>query len=98
MKYLILTADYTTFLKDEFDKEFDYLNLNLSADLIEKLKEWWDDYLPVIQLNNDERLEMNIQIQRLDECGVELAKEIKFQLGEVKVKYYSEGLSRYIEY
>jgi hypothetical protein len=39
MKYLILTADYSSFLRDEFDKEFDYLSLNLPIDLIEKLKE-----------------------------------------------------------
>ena len=98
MKYLILTADHTRFLRDEFDDEFDYLNLNLPADLIKRLKEWHEDYLPIIQLDNDERLRMNTEILKLDERGVKLAKEIKFQLGEAKVKYFSEGLLRHIVY
>lgn len=98
MKYLILTADHTSFLRDEFDNDFDYLNLNLPADLIEKLREWHEDYLPITQLGNDERSRMNAKIIKLDEQGIKLAKEIKFQLGEAKVKYFSEGLLRYIQY
>lgn len=98
MRYLVLTADYTSFLRDEFDKEFEYQSLNLPTDLIEKLEEWHEEYLPIIQLDNDERLKLNAKILKLDERGIELAKEIKFQLGEVKVKYYSEGLLKYVMY
>ncbi|SHN07886.1 hypothetical protein [Chitinophaga sp. CF418] len=97
MKYLILTADYTSFLRDEFDEDFEYLNLNLSPDLIERLEEWHDDYLPIIQLNSDDRLKISNEIIKLDERGIGLAKEIKLQVEEVKVKYFSEGLLKYIE-
>jgi hypothetical protein len=98
MKYLVLTADCTSFLRDEFNNEFDYLNLNLPIALIEKLRVWYEDYLPIIQLDNEERLKMNTEIIGLDERGLELAKEIRGQLGDVKVKYFSEGLLRYIAY
>lgn len=98
MKYLILTADYASFLRDEFDEDFDYLDLNLSPDLIERLEEWHDDYLPIIQLDSGERLRISNEIIKLDERGIGLAKEIKLQLGEAKVKYFSEGLLKYIEY
>jgi hypothetical protein len=70
----------------------------LPTALIEKLREWHEDYLPITQLDNDERLRMNTRIVGLDERGIELAKEIKFHLGDVKVKYFSEGLCRYIQY
>lgn len=98
MKYLILTADYDSFLYDEFDIEFDYLDLNLPDELVRKLEKWHEDYLPMVQLNPEERLQINSEILKLDERGIELAKEIKFQLGEVKVKYYSEGLLKTIMY
>jgi hypothetical protein len=98
MKYLILTANCNSFLRDEFDGELDYLNLNLPNDLTEKLEEWHEDYLPIIHLNDDERLRMNNEILKLDERGIELAKELGVQLGEAKVKYFSEGLLKYIIY
>lgn len=82
MKYLILTADYASFLRDEFDEDFDYLDLNLSSDLIERLEEWNDDYLPIVKLDSGERLRSSNEIIKLDEQGIGLAKEIKHSSGE----------------
>lgn len=98
MKYLVLTAEYNSMLHDEFDSGFDYMDLNLPEELTGKLKEWYEDYWPIIQLNSVERARLNAEIHKLDKRGIELAKEVKFQFGEAKVKYYSEGLLKYIHY
>lgn len=98
MRWLILTADYNSFLRDEFDGEFDYMDLNLPIGLVERIKKWHEGYSVIIPMDEDERLRMNNRIIELDRHGIELAKEIKRQLVEVKVRYYSEGLLRYIEY
>jgi len=95
MKYLILTASYKSVLREEFGGEFDYRRLPL--DLIRRLEEWYGEYLPVVQWDTDERQRMADVVRKLDERGVQLAKEIRSQLRETKIKYFSEGLLRYIE-
>lgn len=74
------------------------MDLNLPVDLTRRLEKWSEDYLPIVQLNSDERSSLNNDILKLDERGIGLAKEIRVQLREeeIKVKYFSEGLLRYI--
>lgn len=95
MRYLVLTADRYSFLRDEYDRDFDCSSLLLSADLRARIEQWYHDYLPVIRLNTAERMAIKADILLLDSRGIELASEIVAALIDVKVRYYSEGWLRY---
>jgi hypothetical protein len=67
MRYLVLSANYNSFLRDEFDGEFHYMDLNLSIDLTKNLEEWHEEYLPIVQMDSDQRTSLNNEIVKLDE-------------------------------
>lgn len=95
MRYLTLSVGYNSFLRDDFDGEFDCLNL--SDELVGELEVWYEEYLPVIQLDQSARMAMHEEIRRLDDRGIELGREIQKQLNDVKVRYYSEGWLKFID-
>jgi hypothetical protein len=98
MRYLVLSADYYSFLQDEFNEDFDYLELGLPKDLVERLEDWHNNYLPIVPMDKNERLSAGLVIAQLDIEGVNLAKEIKSALGDIKISYYSEGLLKKLYY
>ena len=97
MKYLILSSNYNFFLKDTFNMDFDYSELELPRQLVERLKRWHQEYFPIISMDENERLNSYANILQLDIEGVDLAEEIKSTLRTIKIKYYSEGQLKYIE-
>jgi hypothetical protein len=96
MRYLVLSADYNSFLRDEFDDNFSIEDLGLSKNLESQLNTWYSKYLPVITMSSDERLRAENLIIELDKIGCGLAEAIIKSTENTKVKYYSEGHLRYL--
>jgi hypothetical protein len=96
--YLTLSADYREFsLRDERAAAVDARELGIPRDLIVDLREWNGAYQRVIPAGSSERggEPMASQISELDRTGLALAERVAAVLdGDVKVKYYSEGLLR----
>lgn len=98
MRYLVLTADYqVSGIKDEFEGFLSREELDLPEDLWSEIEKWVADYQYIIPLDAKERESLKEEIKSLDAKGLELRKKIiEFYKGNVKVKYYSEGLLKYV--
>jgi hypothetical protein len=99
MKYLTLAADYSQSpLRDDYAGPLDPTAAGLRADLSVRLNDWNDRYRAIIPLSIEERSLGCIAelITQLDEEGSALSEEIRAAFSEAKVRYYSEGLLRYL--
>ena len=67
-------------------------------ELGDRLREWNDRYRPVIPLDLDDRTSGPIAelVTTLDLEGLRLTEAVAAELGDVKVRYYSEGRLRYV--
>ena len=100
MRYLTVAAEYTgSALKDDFTGPIDPEELGLPASIGERLREWNEAYREVIPLGPNERGRGEVQatIEALDGAGQTLARDIQAELGEAKVRYYSEGHLAYLD-
>ena len=100
MRYLTLAADYTgAALRDDFPDVKDPEPFELPPELWAALKDWNRRYGPIIFLDPLERAEPTNAdlIRHLDAEGKDLAGTVVRELGNVKVRYYSEGLLRYVD-
>ena len=100
MRYLTLVADYTQSpLRDDYIGTVVPEELGLSWEFGDQLRDWNDRYRAVFPLEMVERRSVSVSalIDALDQEGLRLAGEIRDTLEDVKVRYYSEGLLRYIE-
>ena len=98
MKYLTISSDYASSgIKDDFGREIQKGDLPVEDVLWERLSEWVKKYSRIIMMEAQER-EANMKlINQLDNEGILLAIEFKNNLGsEYKIKYYSEGLLKYL--
>ncbi|TWP22631.1 hypothetical protein ETU10_10520 [Apibacter muscae] len=89
MKYLIVDANLGgTGIRDTYNGGYIELNsLSLSEVLKRKINNWLKNY-------HEEHYKgyLNlITIENLDKEGIKLAKDIKKELGEVKVEYFSDA-------
>ncbi len=96
MRYLILSADYNSIIRDEYNSEFELDDLNLSIELFLKLKDWYRKYYPLISMSDEERSKIQKLILELDEEGLNIAHLIMEQINDCKVKYFSEGQLKYL--
>ncbi|MFB6455573.1 hypothetical protein ACE38W_09915 [Chitinophaga sp. Hz27] len=96
MQYLTLSANYMSFLKDDFEPDFNIADLQLPGPLLEHLENWWNTYREIIPLSHPEREDKLTLINNLVDEGIHLAKELQTYLDDVKIKYFSEGLLTYL--
>jgi len=98
MKYLIVDADFrSTGLRDEFEGELDRGDLNLPDEIWDELSAWVKEYSLIVPMDDEEREENSELIKKLDAKGLQIKIKIENTLSEkIKIKYYSEGLLKYI--
>lgn len=97
MKYITLIADYTqSCLHDDYIGPLELNELDLPAEIIKQLIQWNDRYKSIIRLSQEERAGHITFINMLDKEGLELSEKLRILL-DAKVRYYSEGLLRYID-
>jgi hypothetical protein len=98
MQYLVISADINyTGIKEEFGKDLEREQLKVSDKLWEELSLWVLEYMPIIPLDLHERKIQSALIADLDRRGMELRQKFVKELGDVKIKYYSEGLLKYLD-
>ncbi len=98
MRYLVLSADYFGYLRDEFSGKFALDEVPLPQELVRRVEEWLNEYRPIISMNDKLRGLAGVKIDALDATGKSLAIAIAANIrGGAKVKYFSEGLLRYLE-
>jgi hypothetical protein len=99
MRYLTLAADYGELsLQDEQLGTISVRSLDVPARLVEDLVAWNDRYQEIVPLGIAERARdpAAAVISELDRLGVHLAQRLAVALTDAKVRYYSEGLLRYV--
>ena len=98
MKYLVITADYNTSgIKDEFEGDLEKGDVELSDAIWNELENWVSAYQEIIPMTQEQRALEKEKIAKLDKTGIAIKqKVIEHFNGEVKIKYYSEGLLKYI--
>lgn len=101
MRYLTVAADYTqSGLRDDFEGPVEPGALDLPNTLCDELRVWNEQYRKVIPLGEEARHQGATAelIARLDEQGEKLAESVAATFkSEAKVRYYSEGLLRYLK-
>ena len=78
----------------EYFEDFNLIDHKLSKVLINKLKDWYNDYFRYTGLFVDELIKHQNEIDRLDELGIGLLKEIHEELKGFSghtFTYYSRG-------
>ncbi len=86
--------DETTYLQVYPDE------INLPEHFVKRLDQLVKDYDPILPLDGDELQAPPIQekIREIDARGTELTKELATFLGDkFSLRYYSEGLQKFIE-
>lgn len=97
MKYITLTASYTqSCVQDDFNGPIELNDLKLPVKILEQLDEWNNRYKSIIPLSREERSLRMATINALDKEGLELSEKLRILL-DAKVRYYSEGLLRYLD-
>lgn len=97
MRHLILSADYLRpSLRDEDSSTESDPWQELSPTLAAEILEWNDRYQVVVPMDMPARVTAAGLIDQLDRDGVDLAARIQDDLNPAKVRYYSEGLMRYL--
>lgn len=94
MRYLTVMPDYTSScIKDDFGGQIDVDELDfLPQEYVSRLNNWHTMYRAIIPLSSYERAAVKEKIDKLDEEGLALSKELRDLVpGGAKVKYYSEG-------
>jgi hypothetical protein len=97
MRYLTLSTDYNSFLKDDFDSNFSVKELGIPDSLLDEIIIWYKEYHPYILMDSNERRLKYSEIDKLDLKGKNLALAITKSINEdVKIRYYSEGRLKYL--
>jgi hypothetical protein len=97
-RYLTISADYlSSGIKDDFNGELQCEDLPISLELWELLTNWVKSYSTIIQEDVIARREKLGKIKQLDDEGILILKKISQELGSgYKIRYYSEGLLKYL--
>lgn len=97
MRYLVLAADYVEpKLRDDPSNGGPDPWEGLSSELRDDIAQWNESYQVVVPMDLRQRTEAAAFIQDLDTRGLELALRVAVELSPAKVRYYSEGLLRYL--
>ena len=97
MRYLTLKTDFNNFLKDDFNSDFTFDELEIPNSLLNEIILWYEEYRPYILMDSNERRLKYAEIDKLDLKGKKLASAISKSIKEdVKIRYYSEGRLKYV--
>lgn len=98
MRYLTISADYrSSGIKDQ-DSELHRGDIEVPDLLWEMLQKWVADYSSIVMMDLQERANASSEISQLDLRGLQLVEDFRNALGpDVKIRYYSEGLLRYLK-
>lgn len=99
LRYLTLSADYSEpGLRDDFQGPIAPEQIGLPPEIGDQIRNWNDRYQEIILLGPQERAKGSTAqlIDSLDHEGLVLVDAIAAALGDVKVRYFSEGYLRYI--
>ncbi|TWI77510.1 hypothetical protein IQ13_4316 [Lacibacter cauensis] len=98
MKYLIFSSDYfDQCLKHEFDGQVSLNEFEFSKERIKQIWNWSEEYRKIIPMAHNEKEFNASKIVELDNQCVILLKEIINEFkAPVKIKYFSEGFSKFI--
>ncbi|MDQ3023830.1 MAG: hypothetical protein M3R04_05515 [bacterium] len=81
---------------NEEDAHLDHEDVPVTDSLWNRLQSWTARYQPIVRISD--RDQFADVIEQLDIEGLDIAREIQRELGEVyEIRYYSEGNYRYIE-
>ncbi len=84
-------------IKDEFEGCLNKENIELTDSLWSELESWVSEYQEIIPMTQEQRATEKEKISKLDIKGISIKQKIIEHFnGDVKVKYYSEGLLDYI--
>ncbi len=98
MRYLTIMPDYTgSCIKDDYTGQIDIEDLELPQGYIDEISFWHESYRAIIPLSDEQRLARKGEIEDLDKQGLELSRKLTDLVsGGAKVKYFSEGLMKYL--
>jgi len=98
MKYLTIMPDYTgSCIIDEIKGQIEVKELCLPQEFINELDLWHESYRRIIPLDMEQRSQRISEIDVLDKQGLKLSQTLSELIPNgAKVKYYSEGLLKYI--
>lgn len=98
MRYLTIAPNYTgSCIQDDFSGPIDLSELNLPQDFINEITAWHLKYRSIIPLSDEDRKVVISEIKILDIQGLILAEKLrKIIPGGAKVRYFSEGLLKYL--
>ena len=98
MRYLTIIADYAgSCIKDEFAGQLAIEELGLPQAYVDAILLWNESYRVIIPLSEEQRQARKKEIEKLDRQGIEFSKTLKALVpGGAKVKYFSEGLMKYL--
>ena len=98
MRYLTIIPDYTgSCIKDDLTGRIDIEALELPQDFLDEISSWHESYKVIIPLSDEQRASRREEIEGLDNQGLELSQRLgNLVLGGAKVKYFSEGLMKYL--
>jgi hypothetical protein len=99
MRYLTLAAEYTgSALRDDFAGPVMPEDIGVSHALSDRIRDWNVRYRAIIPLDVPDRAQSPAAdlIRTLDEEGLSLVGEIGAAHSEFKIRYFSEGLLRYV--
>ena len=98
MRYLTIIPDYTgSCIKDDYIGQIDIDDLELPQDYVDEISSWNESYRIIIPLSDEQRAVRRREIENLDKKGLELSRKLTgLVLGGAKVKYFSEGLMKYL--
>ena len=98
MRYLTIIPDYAgSCIRDDYNGQVNIEDLELPQDFLEEISFWHKSYRMIIPLSEEERAARKEEIKDLDKQGIELSRKLTDLLPEgAKVKYFSEGLMKYL--
>ncbi len=79
---------------EKFDIDLD--DLRFPCNIVTQLNQWNDQYKSIMSLSEEERAKRMDVINALDKEGLELSEKLRVLL-DARVRYFSEGLLKYIE-
>ena len=85
------------FDNNNFHKEINLKDIDLSVEVLNKLKNWYKSYYIYTGMNETELEKYKNEIYQLDNQGIEILKEVASGVKNIcleKIIYYSRGLDR----
>lgn len=98
MKYLTIIPNYTgSCIEDDYTGQINIEDLELPQNYVDEISSWHESYRVIIPLSIEQRADRKEEIENLDKQGLKLSHKLSsLVVGGAKVKYFSEGLMKYL--